>query len=128
MANVAPVTTSISTDNSVYSISWSPLTTTNTDGDPISAVEWADRSITFTGTFGVGGTVKLRGSNLADKTDANGYFDLTDPQGNAISKTAGAIEAITEIVRWVKPVVTLGDGSTAITVTLIVRRANPLRT
>lgn len=128
MAIIAPTITTIANDGSVISVSWASLTTTNNEGTPISAVEFADRSVTFHGIFGVGGTIKLQGSNLADNTVSAGYFDLTDPQGNAISKTSGALEALTEIVRWVKPVVTAGDGTTSLTATLILRRANTMRT
>jgi hypothetical protein len=128
MAVIAPVVKDISTrDGSVISVTWSALTTTNTSGSPIPASEWADRTIQFAGTFGAGGTVKLQGTLDADPLSSN-YVDLADPQGNAISKTALSIEAVLELVQWVKPVVTAGDGTTSINATMLLRRQNPLRT
>lgn len=128
MAVIAPVVKDISTrDGSVISVTWSALTTTNTSGSPIPAAEWADRTIQFAGTFGAGGTVKLQGTLDADPLSSN-YVDLADPQGNAISKTALSIEAVLELVQWVKPVVTAGDGTTSINATMLLRRQNPLRT
>jgi hypothetical protein len=75
------------------------------------------RSIQFGGTFGVGGTIVLEGSN-----DGVTYFTLTDPQGNSISKTSASLEAVQELTRYVRPRVTAGDGTTALNATLLVRR------
>lgn len=128
MAVIAPVVKILEKgDGSILAVKWSDLTTTNTSGTPVSAVEWADRTIQFTGTFGVGGTIKLQGTLDEDPASSN-YYDVTDPQGNAVSKTAAGIESITEIVRWIKPVVTSGDGTTSLNATLLMRRQNPLRT
>jgi len=113
-------------DGSLISVVWSALTTTNTSGTPVNAAEWADRTVQFAGTFGAGGTVKLQGTLDADPLSSN-YVDLADPQGNAISKTALSIEAVLELVQWIKPVVTAGDGTTSINATLLLRRPNPMR-
>lgn len=98
-------------------IVWTPLTTTNADGRPVEMPGSVVRSIHFSGTFGTGGTIKLQGSN-----NGTSWVDLTDPQGNAISKTAEAIEAIEENTRYVRPFVSAGDGTTSLTATLILRR------
>lgn len=103
---------------------WTPLTTTNADGAAIEMPGSADRTIQFTGTFGSGGTVILQGSNAlapVASTDAD-WFTLTDPQGNAISKTAASGEAVTELTRWIRPKVTAGDGTTSITARLLAKR------
>lgn len=123
MATVAATITDISGDGSVRKIVWASLTTTNDNGAKADWIQWADRSIQFNGTFGAGGTIKLQGSN-----DGTNWIDLTDPQGNAISKTAASIEACTEIAQFVRPFVSAGDGTTSLTATLVMRRANPLRT
>lgn len=105
-------------------IVWSPLTTTDADGRALEMPGSADRTIHFLGTFGAGGTVILQGSNVLAPvagTDAD-WFPLTDPQGNAISKTAAAGEAVLELTRWIRPKVTAGDGTTAITARLLVKR------
>jgi hypothetical protein len=118
MATVAPTLTRLQTfgDNATV-VAWTPLTTTNADGGPFAMPGWADRSVQIGGTFGVGGTVVIEGS-----IDGTNYITLTDPQGNGISKTAAAIEAISELVRFLRPRVTAGDGTTSITVTMIARR------
>lgn len=123
MATVKPVISDISGEGSVRKIVWGPLTTTNADGSGMDWIQWADRCIQFDGTFGAGGTIKLQGSN-----DGTNWIDLTDPQGNAISKAAASIEAVSEITQFVRPFVSAGDGTTSLTATLLMRRAQPLRT
>lgn len=125
MATVAKSISRIDTFlDDAHVITWTPLTTTNADGEAIEMPGSADRSIQFTGTFGTGGTIVLQGSNLAAPvagTDAD-WFTLTDPQGNAISKTAAGGEMVTELTRWIRAKVTAGDGTTSLTATLLVKR------
>lgn len=122
MATVTPTVTFIGGDKAVVQVVWANMANGDT-GAPFEWVDWADRCIHFSGTFGTGGTVKLRGSN----TGTN-YLDITDAQGNAISKTAEAIEQCVEVTRYTRPEVTAGDGTTSLTATLVARRAQPLRT
>lgn len=82
-------------------------------GSPFSGYDWADASVAFTGTFGTGGSITLQGSN-----DGVNWFPLTDPQGNAITKTAAALEQISERTRFIRPIVTAGDGTTNLAATL----------
>jgi len=79
--------------------------------------DYSDRNVTFDGAFG--GTVTFEGSNSATEGGAN-YQTLTDPQGNAISKTAVANEQIEEVTLWVRP--TAGVGVTATNCTITMRR------
>jgi hypothetical protein len=117
MAVIAEAITPIRTwGDRAHIISWTPLANGDS-GSPIEMPGSADRSIQISGTFGAGGTIVFEGSN-----DGTNYVTLTDPQGNAISKTAASIEAVTELTRYVRPRVTAGDGTTALTATLIVRR------
>lgn len=101
--------------------SWSGLLNTD-DGAPVELAAFADKSVQITGTLGVGGSIQLEGS--MNGTD---WGLLTDPQGNNIVKTAltNSIETITELVRYVRPRVTAGDGTTNFTVHLLARRARP---
>lgn len=91
-------------------------------GAPLSLPSLADKSVHIHGTFGTGGSVTLYGSNNpADFTVAAGsgtWIALTDPQGNAITKTAAAIEQILENVCFIAPKVTAGDGTTSLTVSI----------
>lgn len=95
---------------------WTPLA----NGDAGGAFEtgdYADYTVQIAGTFGTGGSVNFEGSN-----DGSTWFVLTDPQGNAATKTAAALEVIEEAPRYVRPNVTAGDGTTALTATLWGRR------
>ena len=86
------------------------------DGGPIELANFADRSVQVVGTFGVGGNVRIEGS-----LDGSNYAVLTDPQGNNLDVQAAKIEAITELVRWIRPRVTAGDGTTSLTVTMLLK-------
>lgn len=115
MATTARVISKIpSAPNRAWAVSWSTMANGDS-GEPLQNPGSADRSVQVTGTFGVGGTVVLQGSN-----DGTNYRTLTDPQGNALSFTAAAIEAVQEITRYTRPSVTGGDGTTSLTVTLVV--------
>ena len=98
-------------------VTWSPMANGDT-GAPVIEAEYADRTVQIGGTFGLNGSVTLEGSN-----DGATYFPLTDPQGNAITKTAAALEVIQEGPKYMRPSVTAGDGTTAITVTVFARRS-----
>lgn len=95
---------------------WSGLLNGDT-GNAVEMPEYGDRTFQVTGTFGTGGTVVLQGSN-----DGTNWVSLTDPQGNAISKTAAAMETVMETPRYVRPNITAGDGSTSLAVTIFARR------
>jgi len=98
-----------------YVITWTSIPNGD-QGDAVEMFGSADRSVQLGGTFSTGGSVTIEGSN-----DGTNYVALKDPQGNAITKTAGAIEMVTELTRYIRPNVTAGDGSTAITVSLFVK-------
>lgn len=72
---------------------------------------FSDKSVNIFGTFGVGGSVTIQGS-----LDGTNWQTLTDPQGNALTKTAASLEAVSEAVPYIRPVVTAGDVTTAIIV------------
>lgn len=122
MSVIAPTISYPNGDKSVVKVSWALMANGDT-GAPFTFAGWADRSVHIAGTFGVGGTAQFKGSN----NSGTSYIVLTDPQGNAISKTAESIEAVTELVEQVRPEVTAGDGTTSITVSFIGRRGDGLR-
>jgi hypothetical protein len=101
--------------NTVVAV-WTGLLNGDT-GLPVDLPEFPDKSFQITGTFGAGGSVNCEGSN-----DGTNYLPLTDPQGNAITKTATAIEVAEESTRYTRPNVTAGDGTTSLTVTMVARR------
>ncbi len=115
MATVPLATSSMFTDNHIYT--WTPLTTTNADGDGAAYAGSGDRTVAVAGTFGVGGTVIVEGT-----LDNTNWFQLKDPSGTVISFSAAGLRAILENAVAVRPRVTAGDGTTAITATLVVRK------
>lgn len=86
------------------------------DGSPVNLSDFPDRTIQILGTFGTGGSVNFEGSN-----NNTNWEILTDPQGNAITKTAASMEFVTETPLWVRPRVTAGDGTTSLTVIMFAR-------
>lgn len=100
----------------IVKVEWSGLLNTDT-GSLVDRVEYADRSVQVTGTFGVGGNCRIEGSN-----DGANWATLTDPQGNALDITAAKIEAISENPLYVRPNITAGDGTTNLAVTIVGRR------
>lgn len=88
------------------------------EGQAIELANFADRSVQVVGTFGAGGKVRIEGSN--NGTD---YAPLTDPQGNDLDLTSAKIESVSEVVRWIRPRVIAGDGTTSLTVIMLLKGA-----
>lgn len=95
-------------------IGWTPLANGD-DGQAFDVQDFRDISVQVLGTFGVGGNLRWQGSNEATPTN---WATLNDPQGNAMDITAAKIEQVLENTRWMRPVVTAGDGTTSLTVRL----------
>jgi len=100
---------------------WASMTNTGADvGAPLECFGEADRSVQITGTFGVGGTLIIEGSN-----DGTNYATLKDHLGVALSLTAAGIYSVDQITRYLRPRVSAGDGTTSLTVTALSRRVAP---
>lgn len=98
---------------------WTGLTQATLDsGEPFEGNEYGDRSIQISGTFGAGGSINVEGSN-----NGTVWAILADPQGNALTFTTAKIEQVLEAVRYIRPIVTAGDGTTSLTATLFARRS-----
>ena len=101
-----------------WSYTWSPLTAANADGAPVPVPgRRGDTTVAIYGTFNTGsvaiqGTLATAEEILADTAT---WFPVTDPQGNAIAKTAAAIETITEACTHLRPLMS-GAGTDSITV------------
>jgi hypothetical protein len=117
MATVAGPVVQIGPTNSLRIVTWTNLTTTNADGSPFEFVDFADRCIQITGTFGVGGTLNMQGSN-----DGVNWATLSDLNGNSMSYTAATLKQINEAPRYMRPFVSAGDGTTSLTVSLVARK------
>lgn len=109
-------------DGSVILYSWS-LTTANASGAAISGAEWADRTWQANGTWG-GATLALEGSN-----DGVTFSPMSNASGGAdIAMTSNDLASTVELPLWVRPNLTTPGAGAAVTVTLLARRATPLRT
>lgn len=120
MATITPTISSPTTHGNMktHVYSWTPITFSGTDvGAAIEMPGSADRTVQVTGTFGAGGSVRVEGS-----LDGVTYAILTDPQGNALDITTAKIETIMELVRYIRPRITAGDGTTSLTVQILMRR------
>ena len=122
MAIVAPTTVDISGDGSVYKITWA-LTTADHTGAAINGTSWADRTVLFQSVAWGGATAAVEGSN-----DNSVFLPLADVQGTAISKSANGIESVVELTQYLQPRLTTVGTAAAVTVSIVARRATPLRT
>lgn len=88
-------------------VTWAAIPNGN-QGDGVAG-PWTDAFFIATGTFGAGGSVQMEGSN-----DGTNYFKLSP----AAVTSAGAFAALggKEHPKYIRPNVTAGDGTTAITV------------
>ena len=116
MATVQPTITEVGGSGQVFKAVWN-LTTADHTGAPISDrfAEFADRTVYFLGTWG-GATAAIEGG------DGTTYVPLTDPQGNAVAKTADGIEVITEIPQFTRPLLTTVGVGAIVAATMIIRR------
>lgn len=121
MANITPSITTLSThgDRGTRIITWGPMANGDV-GLPVEMPGRADRSIQVYGTFGAAGNCRVEGSNEPGTAPAN-YATLVDPQGNALDFTAAKVEQILELTHHIRPRITAGDGTTALTVQLLIK-------
>ena len=99
-----------------WRVQWAGLANSNL-GAPVDLVEFTDRSVQVEGTFGSGGTVAIQGSN-----DGTNFETLRDPSSTSLSLQAAGLHGILEMTGLIRPNVTAGDTSTALTVTMFMRR------
>lgn len=92
-------------DRNTHVVSWETLTAANNVGQAVEMPGSSDRCVQFSGVWNAA-TAVLQGSN-----DGVTWFTLTDPQGNAISKTSDALEQIMELTRYIRPSTSGGGGS-----------------
>ena len=100
--------------------SWGPMADGDVGQELPAMWSYADRSFQVEGTFGAGGSCSLEGSN-----DLANYRILNDPTGVALTITSAAIKAVIEVTQNIRPHVTAGDGTTELTVTMLLRRTTP---
>ena len=106
-------------------VTWTPLTTTNLNGQAYEMPGWADRSVHVFGTFGAGATLTIQGSNEATATNWVTLAAAGDPAEDMTFATAGGtdIKQFLEMTRWVRPLLAGGDGTTSLSIIMLIRRA-----
>ena len=112
---------SISKAGEVLAVTWTGLTQTTSDtGDPIKAAEYSDKTFHCFGTFGVGGSLVIEGSN-----DGTNWAPVSNRQGvTPFAFTALGINTSQDKPIWMRPRVTAGDGSTSLTVVCAAHRSD----
>lgn len=101
-------------EEGMIQVQW-PSLVNGDSGDAAQPTKYPTKAVQATGTFGVGGSVAIEGSN--DKVN---WSPLRDSLGVAIALTAANIvRDILENPRHIRAHVTAGDGTTALAVTLI---------
>ena len=115
--------TNASLNQNVRTIAWSPLAE-NQAGAWAAFADFSDKTVHIFGVFN-GATVTMQGSNdplVLTTPDTAAAETLVDPQGNTIAKLASNMSQILENPLYIRPNVTGGDGSTAVSVIVSVRR------
>jgi hypothetical protein len=108
-----------STIRNAYVVSWTGLANGDS-GEPLELPGQPDRSAQVIGTFGVGGSVVIEGSN--NETD---FSTLTTPLGTSIALSSPGIAQVQELTKVIRPRVVAGDGSTSVSVYMLI--AGPYR-
>jgi hypothetical protein len=79
---------------------------------------YGDRTVQVEGTLGAGGTVAMQGSNDGGVN----WRTINDAFGVALNVTALSVEQFTERPEQFRPAITAGDGTTSVTVSLLLHR------
>lgn len=121
MATINPTVAWV--DDNTVKFTYTPMANGDV-GAPIGPnhMEFADRNVVVSGTFGAGGTATIQGSS----DGASSYQSLNDQSDNALAITTAKNEQILQIAENTRPSVA-GDGSTALTVIILCRRQRPKR-
>lgn len=101
----------------VHKETWTPLLNGD-QGTSLSAPNLPDKTIQVKGTFGVGGSVQIEGSNDGGTT----WHILNDTRGEttgALTFTAADTRQLLENPELIRPNVTAGDGTTSLTVLIV---------
>lgn len=124
MAVIMPVIKDVSRsgDESTWQVIWTPVTEADTC-QAVSFPQYPDRSIHVSGTFG-GSSTAVQGSNNNGVT----FCSCFDPSSTIIAITTNTvIKAVLENAVLIKPVTTGGSGQ-SITIAMLFRMGNTLRT
>lgn len=104
-------------------VQWAGLLNTDV-GQGFVSGQYNIKSVQVYGTFGAAGSVQIQGTNdqaytPGAVTTAPNWVPLSDRQANQLDITAAKIENVQENPNAVRPSVTAGDGTTNLTVVMI---------
>jgi hypothetical protein len=124
------VTYNVSTsDRSVVMVTW-VLTTADAEGTPFEGPEWADRTWQFgkTGDTLGGADGMIVGSHFA--TPLADFAQLSNAVGGVpiAFNALGSVKTVVELSRFMRPRLGTTGAGASITVVMLARRANPMRT
>jgi hypothetical protein len=114
MATIA--TTVTAPVKNVIISTWTPLANGDV-GVALFYPQHADRNVQVFGTFGVGGSIKLEGSSNGSNWDT-----LKDMDNADVVFTAAGTKMVRENAPYIRPSVTAGDGTTALTAVVTARK------
>lgn len=121
MATISNVTTEIINTKqdgiTMHSI-WETLTTTNRPGDALVRPNFKDVCIQVKGTFGASASIAIEGTNDT-AAGSEVWAKLDDTTGTVIALTAASIIQLVDTPYKIRPVLSNGDGSTDIDVTIV---------
>jgi hypothetical protein len=103
-------------------ITWTGLTETNSDGQPLILSRFSDKTVHVYGTFGTGGTIVIQGTNDNPGSFSN-PLTLEGVNNSSLSFTAAGIETIKELPVQIRPFISAGTG-VSLTCKIHVPRAN----
>jgi hypothetical protein len=92
-------------------------------GQPAECPSYMDKTLQVFGTFGA--TLTIQGSNdprVASDPNNAVWFTLVDPHERDVTATSAKAEVLLENPRFIRPLVTGGDGSTDITAIMCARK------
>lgn len=116
MATITPTFSPVGEDTLV--VTWATMTTGNDTGVAVGFPEYSDRSVQMKGTLGAGGNVNIEGSNDGGTT----WHVLNDPSSTAIGLSSLKTEQVMELTGLIRPKVSAGDGTTSLTVVMLLKR------
>lgn len=99
----------------VFIVTWANMLNGDV-GEAIALSQYSDRSVQVIGTFN-GAAVAIEGSLESNTTN---FTLLTDSKENDLLITSAKIEAVLQLVRWVRPSVPSGTGAN-VTVIMLLR-------
>lgn len=100
-------------------IIWAGLLNGDTGAAYKGAGGYPSKRVQVTGTFGVGGSVRIQGSMFGQEETSPVFEDLQDVAFTPLTFSVAGARATSDLVVQVRPEVTAGDGTTALTVRLL---------